>query len=66
MKHKIEKTERDYTDPVCGMKVNYKTAPEVLEYKNKIYCFCAPVCREAFEQDPERYLYAGNVRKGHE
>ncbi len=56
MKHKQKPTERVYTDPVCGMEVSYKTAPAILEYNKKIYCFCAKSCRDAFEKDPDRYL----------
>lgn len=48
--------ERVYTDPVCGMKISYKAAAEILKYKNKTYCFCAKTCRETFEQSPEGYV----------
>tara|TARA_R110000782_G_scaffold30891_8_gene76584 strand:- start:4856 stop:5041 length:186 start_codon:yes stop_codon:yes gene_type:complete len=44
------------TDPVCGMEVSYKTAIEDYEYKGKTYYFCAGVCREKFETDPEQYI----------
>ena len=56
MRHKPIKTDQEFVDPVCGMKVSYKTAPAILEYKNKLYCFCAPACREKFESDPEHYV----------
>jgi YHS domain-containing protein len=26
------------------------------EYQGKVYRFCAHTCREAFNEDPERYL----------
>lgn len=45
----------DVRDPVCGMTFEESEAAETLEYEGTIYHFCAPGCREAFEQDPERY-----------
>ena len=45
-------------DPVCGMEVDPKKAPAKTEYKGKMYYFCAPGCKAAFEKDPERYLEA--------
>lgn len=43
-------------DPVCKMEVDPATAPAKAEYQGKTYYFCAPGCKVAFEQDPERYL----------
>jgi len=43
-------------DPVCRMEVDEKTAPAKYEYKGKVYYFCAPGCKTAFEKDPERFL----------
>ncbi|MFQ5887462.1 MAG: YHS domain-containing protein [Candidatus Hydrothermarchaeales archaeon] len=44
------------TDPVCNMDVDEKTAEHKTEYKGEIYYFCAPGCKTAFEEDPEKYL----------
>lgn len=49
-------SEPPHTDPVCGMKLNRRTAAEELEYDGKTYYFCADVCREAFEAEPQRYI----------
>ncbi|VAW06222.1 hypothetical protein MNBD_ALPHA01-1142 [hydrothermal vent metagenome] len=46
-----------HTDPVCGMEVSYNTAPAVVTYENKIYYFCADICRQAFEDNPELYVH---------
>jgi len=46
------------TDPVCKMKVDEKKAAATSEYKGKRYYFCAPGCKRAFDQDPEKYLGA--------
>lgn len=43
-------------DPVCKMVVNEKTAKLKSEYKGKTYYFCAPGCKKAFEEAPEKYL----------
>lgn len=43
-------------DPVCKMKVDEKTAAATSEYKGKTYYFCAPGCKTAFDNDPEKYL----------
>ncbi|HUU63002.1 MAG TPA: YHS domain-containing protein [Dehalococcoidia bacterium] len=43
-------------DPVCNMEVDEKVAAGTSEYKGKTYYFCAPGCKKAFEQAPEKYL----------
>ncbi|MBI4496580.1 MAG: YHS domain-containing protein [Chloroflexi bacterium] len=43
-------------DPVCGMDVDPATAKGQSDYKGQTYYFCAPGCKRAFDQDPERYL----------
>jgi YHS domain-containing protein len=46
-------------DPVCRMEVDEKTAELKTVYKGKTYYFCAPGCKRAFEEHPERYLETG-------
>jgi Cu+-exporting ATPase len=43
------------TDPVCGMKVDEKTAPAHSQYAGKNYSFCSDDCRKKFEKSPEQY-----------
>ena len=43
-------------DPVCKMECDEKTAPARSQYKGKTYYFCAPGCKKAFDQDPEKFL----------
>jgi Cu+-exporting ATPase len=43
-------------DPVCGMNVEESKAAAISLYKGKTYYFCAKVCKEAFDKDPEKYL----------
>lgn len=43
-------------DPVCKMEVEQESAPAKSEYKGTTYYFCAPGCKKAFEEDPEKYL----------
>jgi YHS domain-containing protein len=46
-------------DPVCKMKVDEKKAAAKSEYRGKIYYFCAPGCKKAFDKNPERYIKNG-------
>ena len=43
-------------DLVCGMGINEKTAPVTSNYKGKTYYFCAPGCKRAFDNNPEKYV----------
>jgi len=43
-------------DPVCGMRLSQRTAAFELQHAGKTYYFCAAVCRDAFEVNPEKYL----------
>lgn len=43
-------------DPVCKMDVNEKEAQWKTEYQGKTYYFCAPGCKKAFEENPQKYL----------
>lgn len=52
-----QKNERSYKDPVCGMEVSRLTAVEEAEYQGKTYYFCAGICREAFEAEPDKYIH---------
>jgi YHS domain-containing protein len=47
------------TDPVCKMTVS-KSSPRggTAEHNKETYYFCSPGCRNAFIEDPERYLSA--------
>lgn len=42
-------------DPVCLMDVDPATAPASLEYGGRVWYFCAPGCKKAFERDPQAY-----------
>ena len=46
MKH--TEPERDFKDPVCGMRVSRLTAVADAEHGQKRYYFCAVECRDAF------------------
>ncbi len=43
-------------DPVCKMTVDAKNAKFKSNYNGKIYYFCAPGCKKAFDADPDKYL----------
>jgi YHS domain-containing protein len=42
-------------DPVCGMKVDPKTALQYV-YQEKGYYFCAAACKRSFSESPEMYV----------
>lgn len=44
-------------DPVCDMEVDEATAPAKSEYQGKTYYFCAPGCKKAFDENPEKYAH---------
>ncbi|MGQ9569586.1 MAG: YHS domain-containing protein [Thermodesulfovibrionales bacterium] len=43
-------------DPVCNMTVDEKKAVAKSVYKGKTYYFCAKVCKEKFDKEPERFI----------
>lgn len=45
-------------DVVCKMEVDEKTAKWKSEYKGKTYNFCAPMCKQKFDRNPEKYVKA--------
>lgn len=44
-------------DPVCLMDVDPATAKYSLEYAGRMYYFCAPGCKKAFEREPQAYIF---------
>lgn len=62
---KREWPSQDFVDPVCGMKVSLKSAQAESSHRGRKYFFCAPICKERFEQDPQKYARAqDDVRVG--
>ena len=47
---------KSVADPVCGMKVDPKTATVKTVYAGKVYYFCSKGDKEKFDRDPEVYL----------
>lgn len=44
------------TDPVCGMRIPKATAVATSTYKGETYYFCAVLCKQLFDREPEKYL----------
>ncbi len=42
-------------DPICGMIVDEKSAQSKSEYQGQTYYFCAPVCKQTFDKQPQKY-----------
>ncbi len=51
-------------DPICKMNVDPNSAKWKSEYKGKMYYFCAPGCKKAFDANPEMYISEGNPGHG--
>ncbi len=73
VENKIEQAIQDYfrfqdhpgyqrdnmvVDPVCKMSINRLEAACREKYLSREYCFCTVKCKEAFTNDPERYVGA--------
>jgi YHS domain-containing protein len=43
-------------DPICKMVVDEKTAKWTSEHGGKKIYFCAPGCKKAFDENPEKYI----------
>ena len=44
-------------DPICKMEVDTDNPPGgQSDYQGSSYYFCAPGCKVAFDQEPEKYL----------
>jgi len=56
---KIKKGGNMAKDPICGMMVDEQKAAATSSYKGQTYYFCAKVCKENFDKDPEKYLQKG-------
>ena len=44
------------SDPVCRIDLDEQNAIASSEFQGKIYWFCTHTCKEAFEEDPERFI----------
>jgi P-type Cu+ transporter len=45
-------------DPVCGMTVRKKDAAATSQYQGKTIYFCSKMCKEEFDNDPEKFAAA--------
>ncbi len=52
-------------DPVCGMRVDADTTTLKSTYQGKTHYFCAPGCKKAFDNEPERYLSQASGEDSH-
>lgn len=56
--NKIETQDERVIDPVCGMKIDPKTAKGgKTVFEGKEYFFCNPKCKTKFDADPHVYLH---------
>ena len=52
-------------DLVCGMDVKEATAKWKSEYQERMYCFCSPGCKKAFDKNPEKYVTRASMHGEH-
>jgi YHS domain-containing protein len=45
-------------DPVCHMDVDEADAAGTSEYRGQTYYFCAPGCKQRFDENPEQFVPA--------
>jgi P-type Cu+ transporter len=45
------------TDPICGMKVDERTAALKSEHDGRTFYFCSASCKATFDADPHRYAH---------
>ncbi len=43
-------------DPVCHMTVEKQTARATSDYEGETYYFCAPGCKQMFDEEPPKYI----------
>src|ERR1700733_13377212 len=56
LKEDISNSVTAAKDPVCGMKVEPRTAKHRLEHAGESHYFCSAHCAQKFRADPEKYL----------
>jgi xanthine dehydrogenase accessory factor len=44
-----------FTDPVCGMEVDARESSLSSKYKRRLFYFCCASCKQAFDQNPEKF-----------
>jgi len=51
-------------DLVCGMDVKEKEAADSSTYKGKKYYFCSNICKQKFDENPDKYTRSEKVERG--
>jgi YHS domain-containing protein len=46
------------TDPVCGTRIDDKSAEFQTQFAGRKYFFCSDECRKEFEERPEEFVEA--------
>ena len=42
-------------DPVCGMHIDPKEAPDTSSYQGQTYYFCSQECKQEFDRSPHQF-----------
>ncbi|MGD2036287.1 MAG: YHS domain-containing protein [Desulfobacterales bacterium] len=54
---------KTFVDPVCGMSVKPENTDIEATVEGQTYYFCAEGCREAFVENPKKYLKPKSTKK---
>jgi YHS domain-containing protein len=52
---RFEEEKHMSTDPVCGMQVDEIKAAGKSSYRDQVFYFCSPQCKQKFDENPESY-----------
>ncbi len=55
---KSDEAVKSSVDPVCGMSIDAETTKIIATIEGQQYYFCAEGCRQAFTENPAKYLEA--------
>jgi YHS domain-containing protein len=55
----LASSTRMVQDPVCGNWLERERSVAGIEYQGEMYYVCCPLCRDAFDSDPDRYARTG-------
>ncbi len=46
---------QQFTDPVCGMKVDQSKSTAQSNFQGQTYHFCSQECKEKFDRSPQQF-----------
>jgi xanthine dehydrogenase accessory factor len=56
----LQPAQTETKDPICGMTLDTAEASYKSEHQGSVFYFCCSGCKQAFDQQPEKYLAANS------